>query len=175
MAYPAASPAGSCCAHHTPAGIPGLPPHGRRACPLTDLCLKCALPPPPPNRRLPLLEVHCAVWPHKIAAAVYAPVDGSGRVVCLDRWGRPREQGWLSGLLRRAGLGSEPCPYAGWGKGRLRHHVRGVQQRAQARGERLWFLLLLSGVVGRMPASSSVDAAAFRPLPLAAGSPPVLP
>lgn len=83
---------------------------------------------------LPLLEVHCAVWPHKIAAAVYAPVDGSGRVVCLDRWGRPREQGWLSGLLRRAGLGSEPCPYAGWGKGRLRHHVRGVQQRAQARG-----------------------------------------
>ncbi|PRW59697.1 Glycosyltransferase LARGE2 [Chlorella sorokiniana] len=83
---------------------------------------------------LPLLEVHCAVWPHKIAAAVYAPVDGSGRVVCLDRWGRPREQGWLSSLLQRAGLGSEPCPFAGWSKARLRHHVRSVQQRSQARG-----------------------------------------
>ena len=89
------------------------------------------------------------MWPHKIAAAVYAPVDASGRVVCLDRWGRPREQGWLSALLQRAGLGSEACAFAGWSKARLRHHVRGVQQRAQARGERL--LLVPAAVVQMFP------------------------
>ncbi len=108
----------------------------------------------PPHRRLPLLEVHCAVWPHKIAAAVYAPVDASGHVACLDRWGIPRQQGWLSGLFLRAGLGSEPCALAGWSKARLRHHVRGVQQRAQARGEHPLLLLPLlqsRGCCGHVP------------------------
>lgn len=84
--------------------------------------------------RLPLLEAHCAVWPHTIVAAVYAPVSAARRLVCLSEAGGSEQlaagRSWLSWL----GRGGGDCPYAGWSMERLKRRVRDVQRRAQKTG-----------------------------------------
>lgn len=86
--------------------------------------------------RLPLLEVHCAVWPHKIAAAVYAPLSATGHVACAEELGTEaglkKAGSWMAWL----GLRSGACPYAGWSLARLKQHVRAAQRRAQKTGAR---------------------------------------
>lgn len=85
--------------------------------------------------RLPLLEAHCAVWPHTIVAAVYAPVSAARRLVCLSEAGGSEQlaagRSWLSWL----GRGGGDCPYAGWSMERLKRRVRDVQRRAQKTGQ----------------------------------------
>lgn len=86
--------------------------------------------------RLPLLEAHCAVWPHTIVASLYAPLSAAGRVVCLSEADGP-EQLQMSGssVLSWLGLGAGDCPHAGWSVERLKRRVRQVQKRAQKTGQ----------------------------------------
>ncbi|KAL4458883.1 hypothetical protein ABPG75_013748 [Micractinium tetrahymenae] len=85
--------------------------------------------------RLPLLEAHCAVWPHTIVAAVYAPISAAQRVVCLSEAGGAEQlaagRPWLSWL----GCGAGDCSHAGWSVERLKRRVRDVQRRAQKTGQ----------------------------------------
>lgn len=86
-------------------------------------------------RRLPLLEVHCAVWPHKIVAAVYAPLSPSGHVLCADQMDAPEKLRRAGSWLARLGIGGGgACPLAGWSVAQLQRHVRATQRRAQKTG-----------------------------------------
>lgn len=91
-------------------------------------------------RRLQLLEVHCAVWPHKIMASVYAPVTRGGHVTCpASQQQQPRGDS-LQAALAWLGFGSAhaadaACPHAGMPVEQLKKVVRATQQRAQQTGE----------------------------------------
>lgn len=112
--------------------LPRLVPHW--PCPMPRM-----MPMPCPCCRLPLLAAHCAVWPHTIVAAVYAPVSAASRLVCLsEAEGLGQLQLSSSASLRsRLGLGGGEggCQYAGWSVEALKRRVRQVQKRAQKTGE----------------------------------------
>ncbi|PSC77069.1 Glycosyltransferase LARGE2 isoform B [Micractinium conductrix] len=85
--------------------------------------------------RLHLLEAHCAVWPHTIVAAVYAPVSATRRLVCLSEGNGGGELARRRGsFLSWLGLGGS-CTYSGWSVDRLKRLVRSTHRRAQKTGQ----------------------------------------
>ena len=115
-------------------------------CSLFSCSSPCAtLTPPlpaasPVHFRLHLLEAHCAVWPHTIVAAVYAPVSATRRLVCLSEGNGGGELARRRGsFLSWLGLGGS-CTYSGWSVDRLKRLVRSTHRRAQKTGGwRCWF------------------------------------
>jgi hypothetical protein len=88
----------------------------------------------PPLCRLPLLQAHCALWPHTIQATVYAPVSPSRRFACVDEVASPAQLRAGSSWLAALGLGLGRCQHAGWSLERLRARVREMQKISQEMG-----------------------------------------
>lgn len=82
------------------------------------------------------------MWPHKIMAAVYAPVTPAGHVACPapQQQQQPRDGGLRAALawlgLGRIGAADAACPHAGWPLEQLKRAVRAQQKRAQQTGKR---------------------------------------
>ena len=91
-------------------------------------------PHPPPLDRLPLLQAHCAVWPHTVMAVVYAPISSARRFTCVDEVATPDQLRRGSSWLAMLGLGGGRCQYSGWSLERLRARVRDMQKRAEETG-----------------------------------------
>ncbi|EFN53347.1 expressed protein [Chlorella variabilis] len=84
--------------------------------------------------RLPLLQAHCAVWPHTVMAVVYAPISSARRFTCVDEVATPDQLRRGSSWLAMLGLGGGRCQYSGWSLERLRARVRDMQKRAEETG-----------------------------------------